>query len=257
VKSPAAIELKAIDFVEGVEDDYLKSLNSTYRKLQAKLTAYLKDVGDAAQTGAVDAARAMQDIQGILLDSGMYAQGRDVLTGGAKAALQASQKTYAELYSEELQYSPQAKQYIDSLRQSTLADYEALTAKLATQVQTITTDLSFGATSYNVAVEQVAKLLDISLGQATTWTKTAMASIHRASTVSLGEELGIERYQYVGPKDKLNRDFCKSPGEGGHLNEIKTLEEWKNLSNGQIGNAATMGGGYNCRHRLVAVGQIK
>jgi hypothetical protein len=67
----------------------------------------------------------------------------------------------------------------------------------------------------------------------------------------LAEDNGITEFQYVGPRDQLNRTFCKFPGEGGHLFEIKTKEEWDQLDNGQIGPVSVYRGGYNCRHQLV------
>ncbi len=67
---------------------------------------------------------------------------------------------------------------------------------------------------------------------------------------NLGEELGIEKYMYWGPDDKLTRPFCDQ-----HLGEVHTIEEWKKIDNGQNGSAATHAGGWNCRHRLVPVGQ--
>lgn len=251
MKSPQEVELRQVIKVEGVQDAYLADLAKVYRTLSRRLTEYLKDI-ENNPTGAVDTAKAMQDIQKVLTDSGIYRTGQDLLNDGSRAALDAAQETYSQLYSAELQYQQQAKAMLDAVRQSTMANFQSIGSDVATKLGRVVTDLSFGVSSYAAAADQVQKVLDLSAAQAETWARTTMASVHRTATVALGEQIGIDKYMYWGPDDKLTRDFCNE-----HIGEVRTMKEWAALPNGQIGTAATMGGGYNCRHRLIPVGQAE
>jgi hypothetical protein len=58
----------------------------------------------------------------------------------------------------------------------------------------------------------------------------------------------LDTFQYVGPLDGKTRDFCKS-----HIGQVKTMEEWNALDNGQIAPVSIYKGGYNCRHQLIGV----
>lgn len=67
--------------------------------------------------------------------------------------------------------------------------------------------------------------------------------------IALGQQLGVERYTYVGPGDTKTRAWC-----AGHLNRTYTLKEiqdlWANNTWGgkAPGDPMTVRGGYNCRH---------
>jgi hypothetical protein len=60
--------------------------------------------------------------------------------------------------------------------------------------------------------------------------------------------LGPQRYIYMGPNDVMTRPFCKDLLRHNHP---RTMEEIKNLDNGQLPNPFISGGGYNCRHQWV------
>jgi len=52
--------------------------------------------------------------------------------------------------------------------------------------------------------------------------------------------------------DDKTREFCRK-----HIGEVKTLEEWDKLDNGQLNPVSVYCGGYNCRHFLmVAIYQV-
>ncbi|SHK67173.1 CdiA C-terminal domain-containing protein [Rhodothermus profundi] len=75
---------------------------------------------------------------------------------------------------------------------------------------------------------------------------TALAGLDRIQSFSDAKQAGIQRFRYVGPPPI--RRFCKE-----HYGKIYTLEEIKKLDNGQGLPVWIYGGGYNCRHRWVAV----
>lgn len=77
---------------------------------------------------------------------------------------------------------------------------------------------------------------------------TASLAFSRGVTIKKAEELGIDKFAYRGPHDKVTRDFCKSLIEKGR---IFTLSEIKSMDNGQGLDVQQFGGGWNCRHRWV------
>jgi len=77
---------------------------------------------------------------------------------------------------------------------------------------------------------------------------TGVAGLDRTISLAQSEIAGVEYYLYDGPRDERNRPFCAALT--GHW---VTSEELARLRNGQIEPAAIYGGGYNCRHRWVAL----
>lgn len=86
---------------------------------------------------------------------------------------------------------------------------------------------------------------------------TAVMAFSRTITIAKAEELGIDKFEYFGPDDKITREFC------GHVlngtldgferdSPIYTSEEIDSMDNGQDLPVAEYCGGYNCRHRWLA-----
>lgn len=250
-KSPEAIMLKQITAVENVQDIYLQELQRVYNQLSVKLGQLLES---ASTTGIADVSLAMADIEKVLIDSGYYELGDKLLSEGYQAAMEASIQTYKNIYGENLQYTDQALQQLESYRVMAFMDYNGFGTSLQQTLAREITDISFGTTTANAAAERLATEIGKLQSQADTIIRTTMSEVHRTSTMLLGNELGIDKYKYYGPDDGLTREFCREILEGDK--PIRTMDEWLSLDNGQIGNAATNGGGYNCRHRLVPVSPI-
>lgn len=77
---------------------------------------------------------------------------------------------------------------------------------------------------------------------------TSLAGFSRTLTIYKSEELGIEKFEYVGPYDKVTRPFCRERVGG-----IFTREQILSWDNDQGLPASIYLGGYNCRHRLEPV----
>lgn len=94
------------------------------------------------------------------------------------------------------------------------------------------------------------------LTYANTELNTALQSFSRTVTQVQAEKVGLTNFIYVGPYDGITRKFCqkvltyKSP-------PIYTSEEIADLKNDQIEPVAIYGGGYNCRHRWLAISERK
>lgn len=99
----------------------------------------------------------------------------------------------------------------------------------------------------------LAKTTDVLEYQIETEVNTMLSAFSRTVAANRAEELGLELFLYVGPDDKITRDFCaevlrREP-------PIYTREEIGDLDNEQGLDVLTYGGGYNCRHQWTAISE--
>jgi len=81
---------------------------------------------------------------------------------------------------------------------------------------------------------------------------TATAGFYRSVTQAKAKELNVDLFAYVGPQDGITRPFCKA-----RVNKIFTSKQIAGWDNGTNLPAGIYGGGYNCRHDLVALSKEK
>lgn len=74
--------------------------------------------------------------------------------------------------------------------------------------------------------------------------QSEMMSVYRQTQLFIGEELGFEYYEYVGPRDHRNEEVCIQT-----MGLITTKEEWLKLAP----EIFQYGLHYGCRHQLVPV----
>jgi len=224
--------------VEDIGDRYIAELEAVYRRIISNINKLI---------GRPDIILTAQDIQNVLVDSGYYQVGEGVLTIGQQEVMQRSVDYYEkQLKMKGITYGENAVNILESMRTVSADSYTLLGDTLAQKLTKEITNVSLGLASQDSISEAVQKALDLTYAQSKTWVHTAISEIHRTSTVLLGEQANIQYWEYWGPDDQLTRPFCQE-----HLGQIKTMEEWKAMDNGQTGSVATDGAGYNCRHRLV------
>lgn len=101
-----------------------------------------------------------------------------------------------------------------------------------------------------------AEISDGILNYANTELNTSLQAFSRTVTQVQAEKLNLTTFIYVGPYDGITRKFCqrvltmKSP-------PIYTSTEIASMKNGQIEPVSIYAGGYNCRHRWLAVSKRK
>jgi hypothetical protein len=108
--------------------------------------------------------------------------------------------------------------------------------------------LKFGA-----LVETLTDKLEQSIGNATSIGNTAVSTFYRTASersfAIIAKDLPAQvlRYLYLGPKDKLERPFCKHLTDA---NKSYTREQIDKMNNHQfpVGSCFVTAGGWNCRH---------
>lgn len=80
--------------------------------------------------------------------------------------------------------------------------------------------------------------------------RTASGNMFQAQRAEFFAKIEQEnkRFEYVGVRDKKNRDFCARM-----VGRVERESVWKAMDNGQGGSAWHQMGGYNCRHMLLLV----
>ncbi len=240
------VGLNAISAVRGIEDTFIKQLESTLRALERRLTDFL----DANKgIAAADVALARGQIEQILLDSGYFKVTGDLLNEGYQGAIEESFNLYQQL-DESFQLGQTSLQQLNALKQLDAEEFNRLGSKFVSDLNRTLTDLQFGGTTFKNAVETLRIKSDVLGNHAKTWVTTGMSGIHRQANVAMAEDNGIDKFQYVGPLDSKTREFCSR-----HLGEVKTKAEWDALNDeqGQIAPVSQFAGGFNCRHQLVGV----
>lgn len=97
------------------------------------------------------------------------------------------------------------------------------------------------------------KSTDILESQITTEVDTLLSGFSRTVTANKAAEFGLTLFLYIGPDDKVTRDFCHEV-----LSEdpaIYSIDEIRKLDNDQGLDPLIYGGGYNCRHQWAAISE--
>lgn len=102
-------------------------------------------------------------------------------------------------------------------------------------------------------VETLTTRLEMGIGQARTVADTGIQVYYRTASGRAFDIIAkdlpqqVLRYDYQGPTDKLERDFCRHLTDA---NKSYTREQIDKMDNGQfpVGSVFTVGGGWNCRH---------
>ncbi len=76
---------------------------------------------------------------------------------------------------------------------------------------------------------------------------TGLAGYYRNSNVLLATDNGLNDFFYSGHFGGDIRPFCAA-----HVGQIKTIEQWDQLDNGQLNPVSVYCGGFNCHHTLIA-----
>jgi hypothetical protein len=243
--------LNSISQVRDIEDTFISNLATVERRLTSSFQKLLNEAGNI---DVVDVALNRQQVQNILVDSGYFTEAQNLLDNGYQQVLEESFDQYRGLYpNETFQFAPASLQEISTLKQLDFGQFNQLGTKAGESLNRILTTVQLGDMSFNQAVDEFSSVATQLGNHTKTWINTGLQGIYSKANTMLAEDNGITEFQYVGPRDQLNRTFCKFPGEGGHLFEIKTKEEWDQLDNGQIGPVSVYRGGYNCRHQLVGI----
>jgi hypothetical protein len=98
-------------------------------------------------------------------------------------------------------------------------------------------------------LDDLADALDVELYQARTLYDTTVSIFGRQ--LELLKSKPDDVFAYMGPLDRKTRPFCYE-----RVGKVFTLDEIDTMDNGQLPNTFLTAGGYNCRHRFIAISKF-
>lgn len=116
---------------------------------------------------------------------------------------------------------------------------------------------SVGGLRFTDLTDLMAKQISTTIPKAQTLAATAQSTFYRTIQANQFKRIqdGMDvvlRYDYSGPKDKLNRPFCREMLEKSKSGKRWTEAELRKMDNGStLSDVWTSCGGWSCRHALI------
>jgi len=149
-------------------------------------------------------------------------------------------------------------EFVQFMQGRTYDDLQFLGTEAINQIDTDLLQMSVGGYTHG---EMLAELKAVITGEypwgermglyewhAGTYVRTAAQRSAQLFMNYQAERYGLDNFMYVGPLDSKTRPFCRRL-----LGEVFSRAEIDKMENGQTMNVFTTCGGYNCRHKWVAV----
>ena len=236
-KNVVTTQLKKVEKVElATTGEFFKAID-----------AFEKDMYKLAST-AIDPALIKPQITLNLRKAGYFKNVNKYVGGTYQQIIDDSFNTYKVLANKAFAFSPESLNKIGTMKAIDVQQFSQLGEQAITSYTNMMLSKQITASSATNLIENIAKTADTFRNHAQTWVATSTSALYRESNTLLAQDNGIEQFEYVGVLDSLTRDFCAE-----HLGEVKTVDEWNALDNGQIGPVSIYLGGYNCRHSLIGV----
>jgi hypothetical protein len=206
------------------------------------------------------------DFEGIELDEAASVIG-GLQQGLKDAGLNKILKDFREAYGDELSLinsilSPTTTKKILSTADKevieSLIDFDS--KKVTRLIAPYVDDIGASVYRYAVAGETpdveaiLAKTGDVLESQVATEIDTLLSGFSRTVTAKKAQEFELDLFLYYGANDKITRDFCQETLEERDP-PIYTIDEIKQMDNGQGLDVLTYGGGYNCRHQWIPISE--
>jgi hypothetical protein len=240
----AAID-NSLSSVRRIEDEFSRAIETTMRSLERQITPLINQFGSM---DVIDSNLTRQQVQDIINRSGYFETVGRLLNDGYQEIIDEVVDYYSRDIGRDLLFSDTDLAQLTDSKNLDLNEFNQISNDLVETITRSIAGLSFTGVDFNNVIDDIQSEIDKASNNMRTWITTGTNAIFSTSLVLLAATNGISKYKYVGPLDAKTRPFCKE-----HTGEIKTIEEWNQLDNGQINPISVYRGGYNCRHALVGV----
>ena len=137
---------------------------------------------------------------------------------------------------------------LNNQRQLDVSFFKSFKARIVNKYTQLVYNFSQGLISKESVLADIKTETKLTAAQQRTEITTRINGFKQVARNGFAKAAGIDRSEYVGPLDKITRSFCAK-----HTGQVKTMEEWNALDNGQVSPVGIYKGGYNCRHALIGV----
>ena len=220
-------------------------------KLKAFLDTRLAKILNRVRIGDIPALEAASQLGGILQgmkDLGLDAQLAELDNIYTKELLAVKSELDALSTATglgTLVFSDADKSVVEALIS---ADYSQIEGKIGAYITDVKAAVfrsvvAQDAPDYDAVIERFGPRMAANME---TELRTGLSAFNQTVTNHKLEQSGIEYVEYLGPDDKVTRDFCRNLL---HKGGIFKLSEVKRMQNDQGTDAYIYRGGYNCRHQ--------
>jgi hypothetical protein len=230
-----------IDIIDSDIEEYSNAFDETDRTLLTLLGGLL-----VADTG-LDIITTNNAVNESIVASGYFDVVNDMLNTEYQDIIDLNYNSATRKFGA-LQYSDETIAELQAIKQLDFTKFNQLSQDAANDLTRIVSNFQMGTISRIQTVEQMRVVTNNLKNYSKTWVDTAISGYYRKSKTNLLIDNGINKFKYVGPRDKVTRPFCDA-----HIGQIKTKEQWSQLSNEQGLPVFEYGGGYRCRHDFVGV----
>lgn len=246
----ASVQNDRLAAIKAVTDQYTRLLKRVADQLEGRMIVLLSQ--NKPNTGDLtDVALARAQAQKLLIDSGYYRVTGQLQSTGYQEILNKNLRMYNQVYGAGLRFEGVDTARLNAIQQMSSQVFQDYAGQYATSFQRIIVDYNFGTASIAQSADVLRETLDTGLRKyAETIVNTQVMRFEREASNELTKAAGFDKYIYIGPLDKITREFCREHLKEG--NNIKTFEQWSKIvapdANGPVPEWA---GGYNCRHSIV------
>jgi len=196
-----------------------------------------------------DVARDLIELQKSMRLSGFDKIIGEGLNKSFTEAINLSGQLATDIHDEVFEFSMESLGKLKSLKQTTFNSVQDAAQTYLTKINNGLNTVRFGTGTKADVIKEINEKFGKTLAnQAKTLLDTGVSGAKTQANVLLAQDNGIEKFFYAGSLIATSRPFCVA-----HLHQTKTIKEWDELNNGQIGPVSVFKGGYNCRHDLVGV----
>lgn len=239
------IETRILKKQLGYIDENILQLEKAASYLDGAIPQLITD----KPTKAVDYLLTRNNIQDLLLESGYYEVGNRIYTEGFQMALDDAYQLYKKKYDVAFRYADVSLENFEQLQEAMSMRFSDLGYEYTSRMTQEVIDLQFGGAGKSIAKSAIQKSSDTYFNRYVyTWTNTSIGDYQSKASTQLATDNGVNEFEYVGVEDNLTRDFCSRM-----IGQVKTQKEWENTLNDFGEPAWSYRGGWNCRHRFIAV----
>lgn len=237
---------KSIRNVEKIENSTARGFTGSANRVGGAFNTLL-----TGRVGQFDLSINKVNLENAIRRSGYFAMVDDLVNNTYQEIIQESFEQYQATQGVAFRFSDSSISKINSLKQQDINQFTQLGDDLITKTNRIMMNHSFGSLSTAQAISDISDEVRKFENFSETWARTTTQGLFSQVNTSLAEDNGIEQFEYFGPIDNITRPFCQD-----HTGEVRTINEWDELSNGQISPVSIYRGGFNCRHQLIGVGDV-
>ena len=248
-KKEVGIVDKTFQMVDNIATGFLRKMEAAISKLSLLLGRF---IGNVEADPNIDVSLSQNTIDSIITESGFFVVVNELLNSGYQGVLTESLVRHEKLFKNIIQLSPKSLNRLNKLKATDLSQYVRLERNFAIDLNNQIIGLNLETVdATNILKTLNDKLIPKIKNDVSVVIDTGLKGAYRTGNNAIATDAGLTMFQYVGGLIQTSRKFCIK-----HLNEIKTLEQWDELSaeQGQIAPVSTFLGGFRCQHDFIAVG---